>query len=490
MTETARPAELFDRDHEWRDLLRFATSQLSGLRLAIVRGCRRVGKSFLLRHLCAEVDGVYTLALDQSRPQALAAFVRSVEAATGRRLGAFTEWMDALNATADALDDPRRKRPPLLVIDEFPYLVAHSPELPSALQALYDERGPSSGRPPLRIVLCGSAISVMSTLLQGNNALRGRAMYDLRIGPFRHRDAAAFWGLDASTALLTDAVIGGAPGYRELVDGPPPDAGNGFREWLADELLNPARVLFSEPDFLLSEEPRAVDRSMYHSIWNAVAHGAATPTQIGGLVGMDARSLSYHLTFMRDAGFIRYDQDMLHQRKPVITVADPIVRFHHLIVRPRLAELEQRNTEAVLDATAHTFESKIVGPHFEYLAREWTYWHGAEQGLSDIREVGTATVACREHKGHEIDVVAISRTSNPRTRGAKVTVLGEAKATAKSRGPADLDRLEHIRDLVTDLGYDAHEAQLAIFSRSGFSRELASDHRGVLLDLDDIYKLA
>jgi hypothetical protein len=122
---------------------------------------------------------------------------------------------------------------------------------------------------------------------------------------------------------------------------------------------------------------------------------------------------------------------MLHQRKPVITIADPIVRFHHLIVRPRLAELEQRDTRAVLDATTRTFDSKIVGPHFEYLAREWTYWHGTERGLSDIGAVGTATVACREHKGHEIDVVAISRTSNPRTRGAKITVLGEARRPRK-----------------------------------------------------------
>jgi hypothetical protein len=490
MTGPRKPIGLFDREREWRDLLDFATSDLPGLRLAVVRGRRRVGKSFLLRHLTREVGGVYTLALDQSRALALDQFIRGVEAGTGARLGSFTDWAAALDAAMTALARLQGEHPPLLVVDEFPYLVAHSPELPSVLQALYDERGPASGHPALRVVLCGSAISVMSTLLQGGNALRGRAMYDMRVGPFRHRDSAAFWHLGPERALLTDAVLGGSPGYRELVDGPPSDAATGFTEWMARYLLNPSRVLFSEPDFLLSEEPRVTDRSMHHSIWNAVASGAATPTQIGGLVGMDAGSLAYHLGFMRDAGFIRYEQDLLHQRKPVITVADPIVRFHHLIVRPHLARLEQGDAESVLATTTPTFTSKILGPHFEYLARQWTYWHGAEHGLDDVREVGTSTIACREHRGHEIDVVAIARDSAPRTRGARITVLGEAKATTKPRGTADLDRLEHIRDLVLALGYDTTDARLVLYSRTGFTKDLATHaaaRRAVLVNLDAIY---
>jgi hypothetical protein len=181
---------------------------------------------------------------------------------------------------------------------------------------------------------------------------------------------------------------------------------------------------------------------------------------------------------------------MLYQRKPVITIADPIVRFHHLIVRPNLAELEQRAADVVLERTAPTFAAKILGPHFEYLAREWTYWHGAEHGLTDVREVGTSTIPCREHRGHEIDVVAVARDSAPRVKGARITVIGEAKATNKRPGMGDLDRLEHIRNLMTGLGYDAGNATLALFSRTGFTKELAVDAPGrgaVLLGIDDLY---
>jgi hypothetical protein len=43
----AKPAEVFDRDHEWDDLLRFLTRPVA-TQLGIVYGRRRQGKSFLL----------------------------------------------------------------------------------------------------------------------------------------------------------------------------------------------------------------------------------------------------------------------------------------------------------------------------------------------------------------------------------------------------------------------------------------------------------
>ncbi|MBI3256806.1 MAG: ATP-binding protein, partial [Actinobacteria bacterium] len=46
-----RPTELFDREAEWSDLVDFAQQGGPGIRLALVRGRRRQGKSFLLRRL-------------------------------------------------------------------------------------------------------------------------------------------------------------------------------------------------------------------------------------------------------------------------------------------------------------------------------------------------------------------------------------------------------------------------------------------------------
>ncbi|WP_155054629.1 ATP-binding protein [Streptomyces blattellae] len=489
-----KPAAVFDRTHEWDELTRFCTDSAPGLRIGVVRGRRRHGKSFLLEHLCRAVDGVYTLALQQSRAMALDRFSDSLARAIGFRVGRFTSWVEAMDAAADVLTSRRaQETPPLLVLDEFPYLVTHSPELPSVLQALYDQRGPSSGRPPLRIILCGSAISTMSTLLAGDQALRGRAVIDMRIGPFGFRDAAEYWGVaDPETAFLVDAVLGGAAGYRDVVGDPPEPGDDGFYAWLARSVFNPSHILFTEPEYLLAEDPRISDRATYHAIWEAVASGAATPTQIGGLVGMDAKSLTYHLNIMKAAAFIRYDQDLLLQRKPVITVADPVVRFHDLIVRPNLVDFELREGRAAWERSRETFSSKVLGPHFEDLARQWTLRYGRERGLDDIGQVGTTTVACREHRGHEVDVVALDRASRPRDKSARVTLLGEAKATNKPRTAADLRRLEHIRDVLCAQGWAADDAVLALYARSAPAADLAQavrEGRGMFVGMRDLYGL-
>lgn len=482
----AKPSDVFDRVHEWDDLAGFATDGAPGLRIGIVRGRRRHGKSFLLEHLCRAVGGAYALALQESRFMALNHFSAALGERLGFPVGRFSDWVSAVGTAVEGLTRVGVK---LLVLDEFPYLAANSPELPSVLQALYDRRGPASGTPPFRIVLCGSAISVMSTLLSGNQALRGRAVIDMRMGPFSYRDAAAYWGADAETAFLVDAVLGGAPGYKDIV-GAPPDRDR-FFSWLKRSVLNPSHALFTEPDYLLAEDPKIGDRSIYHAIWEAVANGATTPTQIGSLVGMDTKSLTYHLTVMRDGGFIRHDQDLLLQRRPVITVADPVVRFHNLVVKPNLLDLEMRNAEPAWERSRATFSSKIEGPHFEELAREWTRRHASEAGMGDIGHVGTTEVACREHRGHEVDVIAIERSSLPRSKNAAIVLLGEAKHTAGQRGMADLRRLEHIAVLLAGRGYDVSATQYAIFSRFGFHRELLAAAASApvhLLTLADIYQ--
>lgn len=483
--QIVKPDDVFDRVDEWDDLAAFVTDGARGMRIGIVRGRRRHGKSFLLEHLCRAVGGAYSLALQESRAMALDHFSEGLARWLGFPVGRFDDWVTALDTAVDGLIQAGRS---LLVLDEFPYLTAHSPELPSVIQALYDRRGPARGGPPFRLILCGSSIAVMSTLLSGNQALRGRAVIDMKMGPFSYRDAAAYWNADAETGFLVDSVLGGAPGYRDIV-GAPPEPGR-FFNWLRRSVLNPSHALFTEPDYLLAEDPKIGERAVYHAIWEAVSGGATSPNQIASLMGMDTGTLTYHLNVMRDGGFIRYDQDLLLQRRPVITVADPVVKFHNLVVKPNLLDFEMRNAELAWERSQATFSSKIQGPHFEELAREWARRHGREAGLEDIGQVGTTVVACKEHRGHEVDVVALSRGSLARSKNASITLLGEAKHTSRPRGMDDLERLRHIADLLAARGLDTSSARYAIFSLSGFSQHLesaAEEGHVHLLDLAGLY---
>ena len=94
----------------------------------------------------------------------------------------------------------------------------------------------------------------------------------------------------------------------------------------------------------------------------------------------------------------------------MVTVADPMVRFHQLVIEPYLADLEAGRARQVWAEAAHTVESKIYGPHFEALAAEWVARYAADEAGLAVGPVGQTVIACREHKtGHEIDVLALAR---------------------------------------------------------------------------------
>jgi uncharacterized protein len=99
----------------------------------------------------------------------------------------------------------------LAIIDEFPYLVRAEPALPSLIQRMLDQRAWGEQERGTRLLLCGSAMSVMGGLLAGSSPLRGRASLELLIQPFGYRTAAEFWGItDRRLAVLVHSIVGGS----------------------------------------------------------------------------------------------------------------------------------------------------------------------------------------------------------------------------------------------------------------------------------------
>ena len=152
-----KPADVFDRDAEWADLADFVLSPLPGLRIAVVYGRRRQGKSYLLRRLADAVGGLYHLATEQAEPVSLRRFGDSLATWAGLSAGSFGfgDWEQALRTATEVLAARARSAaspgaPGLLVLDEFPYLCQETPGLPSIVQSLYDSLGPGAGAEPRR----------------------------------------------------------------------------------------------------------------------------------------------------------------------------------------------------------------------------------------------------------------------------------------------------------------------------------------------------
>jgi hypothetical protein len=237
--------------------------------------------------------------------------------------------------------------------------------------------------------------------------------------------------------------------------------------------------LFDEARRVVHEDPRIRDTAAYSSVLAAVAAGESSPTKIGGLLGRPATSLAHQLATLASAGFIDRSHDLLLDRRPVVTVSDPMVRLHQLVIEPHLADLEAGRAPQVWAEVAHTVDSKIYGPHFEALATEWVARYAADEAGLTVGPVGQTVVACREHKtGHEIDALALARGARPRSAGAPVAFIGEARHRDRRPGLAELRSLQHRRDVLTAAGHDASDCVLGLFSASGFTQELQTEAAG------------
>ena len=499
METPTRPSSLYDRQAEWEDLSRFASSQRPGLRLGIVYGRRRFGKSFLLRRFVEAMGGVYHLALREERRPALDRFANSLS----RQLGwappqPFRDWTDAMGQATGVLG-ARGERPQILVIDEYPYLSQNNLDLDSAIQALMDEAsaGIMSERwtAPVHVVLCGSAMSVMTQMLSGTSPMRGRASLDMPLAQFDFRQARGYWGVDdVNTAFTIDTVVGGAAGYKDLTAGVAvPDSAEDLPEWLAATVLNPSHALFREDEYLLREDPRVTDEAVYYSLLGAVADGRSTATKIAEAVAKSPTDIGHHLGVMTTAGFIVRREDLLTRRRPLYRVADPIVRFHHLVNRRNRARLEDRRALEVWADAEATYRSQIIGPHFESMCRLWTDRYASTETLGGPAEPSASVQVNdrRRSQSFELDVAALRRgTRDGKTR--TIQLVGEAKA---HRLDIDaLERLDRLNDLLAGRPGVTRSptAKLLLFSAKGFTPELASAARirpeVELIDLRRLYE--
>lgn len=480
-----KPARVLDRDAEWSTLTEFVTHPDPHLRLAVVAGRRRVGKSFLLRALAEAVGGMYVSAVAEEDAPAsrrrLAGAIAGYAGVDPGLVAASADWEQLLTTAIDLLVQ-RQGAGGLLVIDELPHWLAHSPQIEGILQLLYDRSRADDGPAGGRVVLCGSALSVMNVLLSGRRALRGRAAVDLRLRPFDLRTTALHWQIaDPAAALHLYATLGGAPGYRDLSPIPSPQRVGHFDDWVCRTVLAQGQALFSrsESEYLLREDPRFTGSSLHYAILRAVAAGTTTPAQIGAAIERDRTSFSRSLEALVEAGYLRYDQDPLWKRRPVITLVDQIVRFHNLVTVPQNDLVETGLAGEAWRNARPTFQSRILGPQFEDCARHWVRRYGpGEAGLPPGTVSASVVNDAAGRAAHELDVIVLA--------GPQIALLGEAKATVGPVGTAELERLDRIAAILTEQKRDARRAVRALFSMHGFRNDLArvARERGDVLLVD------
>ncbi|MFG2942616.1 ATP-binding protein [Streptomyces sp. NPDC048282] len=382
--------------------------------------------------------------------------------------------------------------PTVAVIDEFPFLVKASPSLPSIIQRALDPTAQHTNT-PVRLLLCGSAVSSMGRLLSGEAPLRGRAGLELVLPTLDFRLAAEFWQItEPRTALLTNAIVGGTPAYRrEFTQGDVPAGPDDFDAWVTRAVLNPVRPLFREARYLLAEEPELHDTALYHSVLAAIAAGNAARGGIADYLGRKSTGLAHPLTVLQDVGMITHEADAFRRNRSAYRIAEPLVTFYHAVMRPAWGDLERPGrAPAVWQRAQSIFRSKVVGPHFEQICREWARWHAApETHGGQVTRVASGTVNdLAARTSHEADVAIHGDTGDGREA---LLAIGEAK-WSEVMGVGHLERLRHIRTRLITRATATEATRLHCFSGTGFTDELhhlaQNDPTIQLIDLPPLYR--
>lgn len=397
---TLKPDPFHDRTMELAALERAWTRRGSGGQMMLLFGRRRLGKTYLLqRYFTGGVTGdeeekphCYFLAEQSTAAQQRVTLARQLVAGLGENGVTVEEAGVSWNALLHSVAERARMRPKsagrfALILDEFPYLVAQTPELPSILQAWWDREGVHS---PVFVVLCGSQLSAMAALGEATAPLFGRFNAGIfHLDPLHYEDAAAFY--EGSTLygvvekLLMYGVFGGTPRYHALVDTSRTPA-----EEIVTLLMQPKAILENEVRFLLGSE-QIRDPAPYNAILATIAGGETKFNRMQQLTGMERGALSSSLRSLVALGWIRREFPFGERsdKRAIYRVADPFLNFWYRLVAPQASALQFSDPAKVYAAQVAPRLGEYMGwLVFEEICAAWLKRHGLEPLGLKVRQMG------------------------------------------------------------------------------------------------------
>lgn len=377
------------------ELLR--TQLASSQRTAVlVYGKRRVGKSTLIEQAARSFDGVVVnhLCTQSSFEGNLALLCRSVSQALGTP--AFT--MQTLFDLFDYLES--LGKPVLLVLDEYQYFKESlkKGELDSYLQVAIDRLPPQ-----VKLVLCGSYITVMKELLDQDNPLFGRFTAIIHLRDMDYWDAQHFYpALPVHDKIARYAVLGGSPYVLSSVDHDEP-----LEAIVKQSLIAPNSILRTHiENVMLAEIRKSFDMRILQILGNGKKRHSDIASKLGGdRSGLLSKQLAHLIdmeTIAKTSPINRTDD----KKKTFYSIKDNLMRFFfcYLFANDSALNLigEDAFFETSIEPSLHTF----VSLRFEDIAMQYFSRMAKAGKLPGIENMGSYWYDDKErHENGQFDCV-------------------------------------------------------------------------------------
>ena len=422
--------------------------------LFVLYGRRRVGKTELLTHFCEGKRAVFFVADQVSEPVLranLSAVINAALFGPGQVGAVYATWDDLFTTLARQSQSERL----VVVLDEFPYMVAAHPPLASILQRFWDQTFKNT---QIMLILCGSYIGMMEETVLGYQApLYGRRTAQYLLEPLEFFDAQLFFEkFKPDDRLRTYAVYGGTPAYLHTLR-----PGQTLETNILNGVLERGAFLYDEIRFLLQQEQR--EPRNYYAILQAIAAGNTRPNEIKQAAGLE--SITAYLETLQQLQLVERcvpvtESQPQKSRRGIYRLRDNFLRFWFRFVLPNWSQLERGAAPVVWENSIAPELDHFSAPVFEQVCQQY-FWR---QGLAGRLPFIPEKVGSWWHANQEIDLVLL---------GAGNGMLVECKWASRLVGVDIFQELEQKGAAVLP-EMDQKKITYALCSRSGFTRQLAA----------------
>ncbi len=459
--------KFFGRETEQKRLRRAIDTP--GFSAILVYGRRRVGKSELIKHCIhgSSLQSIYyecKQTTELSNVSSLAELISDAFGFPPLSFGSMEVCLDYLfkYAAGSGL---------IVILDEYPYLRDCITGLDSIIQTLIDRYRETS---KLKLILCGSFVDVMKSLLAKDNPLYGRVDLTIDLKPMDYLDSASFYpDFSPEDKVRLFSVFGGIPYYNRLID-----SSLTVRENITELIASSGARLENEVIMFLKSEISKITNA--NEVFEALSKGYS---RFHDILSQSHVSSSPTLADVLDR-LIRMEivekqapvNDETNRRKAGYVIADPLSRFYYRYIFRYASQLSVMNQDVFWDRyIADDFESKYVPQAFESICRQFLIRRN-RQGLLDevFDRIGKFWYDDPiGKKNGEFDVV----TLDPK---------GYIFYEVKFRNGIITDRI--IREEISQVEKtQLHPYRYGFFSRSGFNLEKKAENV-ILITLKELFE--
>jgi uncharacterized protein len=301
---------------------------LEKTQLVVIYGRRRCGKSTMLKRIM-DKNSVYFSADMSEAPLQIKAFSKRIETIIpGFSAPVYPDW-DSLFRSLNRSVTERLT----VCIDEFPYLVKNSPELPSVIQNIHDDEAHSN----YNLILCGSSQLMMHDLVLNMNApLYGRAGEIMKVNPMTANYLMEYLDLNAIDAVTEYSIWGGVPRYWEIRK-----SSGTLDTALSHHLVDQYGLLSEEPERLFSDEIRTSVQAF--TLLMLIGSGCHRVSELAARMGKPATHLSGVLGFLTELKYIRreipFGETFRSTKKSLYKIDDPFLNFWFTFIAPEKSRI-------------------------------------------------------------------------------------------------------------------------------------------------------